>query len=155
MRGVLSFLGLALVLGGCGAAPDDGTGDTTGVVSEELAGGCHMVCPKCPANRICAMIACYEDCNGKPKQCTQTALCIIGYEWDSKACQCVPSAPSASSCTSDADCRTFADYCTGCDCLALSTSDADPTCSGPGVRCLADPCGGKTAVCVGGSCSLQ
>lgn len=139
------------VLVACGSAPDE----STGAVDESLAGGCHAVCPKCPANQICPMIACYEVCNGKPKQCVQTMMCVLGAVWDSKSCQCIPSAPTASSCTTDGDCRTFADYCTGCDCRALSTTDADPTCSGPGVRCLADPCGGKTAVCVSGSCSLQ
>ncbi len=38
---------------------------------------------------------------------------------------------------------------------ALAASDPDPVCSGPGVRCFADPCVGLTAVCLAGSCSLQ
>lgn len=152
MKNIVAFFGLlGAVLVGCGSAAEE----STGVSDESLAGGCHAVCPKCPANKICPMIACYEECNGKPKVCVQTMMCVQGDVWDAKSCRCVPSAPKASSCTTNADCRTFADYCTGCDCRALSTSDADPTCSGPGVRCLADPCGGKTAVCLAGSCSLQ
>jgi len=89
--------------------------------------------------------------------CLQTALCIIGYHWSSSKCACLPDAPAhgPSSCTSDADCRTFSDYCTSCACDALSVNDKDPTCSGPGVRCLVDPCASYTAVCVNGSCSLQ
>lgn len=154
MRHVIALVGLfglGLVAVGCSASSDD----SVATVDEGLAGGCKMVCPKCPPNKICPMIACYQECNGKPKTCVQTALCIQGYTWDSKACQCVPSSPQGSSCTTDSDCRVFSDYCTGCDCRALSTSEADPTCSGPGVRCFADPCMNHTAVCIGGTCSLQ
>lgn len=156
MRKLVALFGvLGAVLAGCGGA-EDGSADPAGVSGDPLVGGCHTVCPKCPANKICPKIACYEECNGKPKSCVQTQMCIQGYEWDSKSCQCVPSVPPApSSCKSNADCRTFADYCTGCNCLALSYSDADPTCDGPGVRCFADPCMGQTAVCINGSCSLQ
>ena len=153
MRQFLVFLGLLggfAVAAGCGSAPDDGSVST----DEALASGCHTVCPKCPANQICPMIACYQECNGKPKTCLQTALCIQGYVWDAKSCQCVSSSPTGSSCTTNADCRTFADYCTGCDCRALSTSDRNPTCSGPGVRCFADPCMNLAAVCRNGSCSF-
>jgi hypothetical protein len=65
---------------------------------------------------------------------------------------CEP-APAAR-CASDADCRAFSDYCTGCDCRALARGEPDPKCSGPGVRCFVDPCRGKTAVCKGGTCAL-
>jgi hypothetical protein len=55
-------------------------------------------------------------------------------------------------CRVDSDCRVFDDYCTGCNCRALAKGDPDPTCSGPGVRCLVQPCLRKTAACVGGHC---
>ncbi|HXI57038.1 MAG TPA: hypothetical protein VNO55_13315 [Polyangia bacterium] len=55
-------------------------------------------------------------------------------------------------CRVDADCRMFDDYCTGCNCRALAKGDPDPTCSGPGVRCLVQPCLRKTVACVGGRC---
>lgn len=58
-------------------------------------------------------------------------------------------------CTTDADCRAEADYCTGCDCLALSTNESVPYCPGPGVKCFADPCTAKAAACVGGQCVLE
>jgi hypothetical protein len=61
-----------------------------------------------------------------------------------------PTEPGA--CVKDTDCRLFSDYCTGCDCRALSRAERDPTCSGPGVRCLVDPCQRKTAACVKGRC---
>jgi hypothetical protein len=55
-------------------------------------------------------------------------------------------------CASDEDCRLFSDYCTGCDCRALAKGEADPTCDGPGVRCIADPCMNKAATCQNGAC---
>lgn len=67
---------------------------------------------------------------------------------------CAPR-PAQGSCSSDADCRTFSDYCTGCDCRALSIKDPDPTCSGPGVRCFADPCMNQAAHCTEGKCVLR
>ena len=60
-----------------------------------------------------------------------------------------------SECTTNADCRLFDDYCSGCDCRALSTSTPNPTCSGPGVRCFAQPCMGKTATCSAGRCVVS
>lgn len=50
------------------------------------------------------------------------------------------------------DCELQADYCTGCDCVALAHGESIPACSGPGVRCLVDPCGTKKADCVSGFC---
>ena len=51
------------------------------------------------------------------------------------------------SCSSDADCRTYSVECAGeCRCLALASTDPDPTCTDP-TECFADPCGGKRAVC--------
>jgi hypothetical protein len=86
-----------------------------------------------------------------PPQCVDTVLCIRGLHWSPTQCMCVPDVPGQ--CATDADCRLFSDYCTGCDCRALSTGDPDPTCSGPGVRCLADPCMNRMAICVNGRCA--
>jgi hypothetical protein len=58
-------------------------------------------------------------------------------------------------CRTNSDCRLFSDYCTGCDCRALPTSAPDPTCPGPGVQCLVDPCDRKSAVCAGGACAVS
>jgi len=57
-------------------------------------------------------------------------------------------------CKSDTDCRTFSDYCTGCDCRALANSEPDPVCPGPGVQCFVDPCFNQSAACVAGQCEL-
>lgn len=58
-------------------------------------------------------------------------------------------------CSADSDCRAVADYCTGCDCRALGPGETLPACTGPGVQCFADPCMGKTAACVNGSCQIS
>ncbi|HET6283515.1 MAG TPA: hypothetical protein VFH73_21340 [Polyangia bacterium] len=59
---------------------------------------------------------------------------------------------SGAVCTVDSDCRLFDDYCTGCNCRALGKSETDPKCSGPGVRCLVQPCANKVAACKNGQC---
>ncbi|HEY5948467.1 MAG TPA: hypothetical protein VIV40_23380 [Kofleriaceae bacterium] len=63
------------------------------------------------------------------------------------------SAPGA--CATDGDCRLVADYCTACDCRVLAKGDPEPTCTGPGVKCMADPCMTKTAVCDAGKCTAK
>jgi hypothetical protein len=104
----------------------------------QTAGDSTAACgPKtCPAGQVC----CNESCG----ICTEPGgLCT------QQMCE-----PAGGGCKQDGDCRAFSDYCTGCDCRALGSSDKDPTCSGPGVRCLADPCRGKKAVCKNGQCTL-
>jgi hypothetical protein len=61
---------------------------------------------------------------------------------------------SPSGCRSDADCRLFDDYCKGCDCRALLTTEADPHCAAPGVRCLRQPCAMARAACELGVCKV-
>ena len=82
----ISLVSVALAAVAC-------TADTTqSSTNEALKGGCRMVCPKCTPNMdVCPMIACELDCNAKkPTTCVETALCPIGYSWDSKKCSCEP-----------------------------------------------------------------
>ena len=136
---------------------------------------CNESCGICtPPDGVCTQQACTP-----PVQCVENALCIRGFHWSPRKCMCIPDAPPPvcvdnvlcirgshwsptqcacvpdvhTQCTTDADCRLFSDYCTGCDCRSLSTNDPDPTCPGPGVRCFADPCMNKTAVCLNGLCA--
>jgi hypothetical protein len=136
---------------------------------------CNASCGICtPPDGVCTQQVCEPT-----RQCVENALCIRGFHWSPRKCRCIPDAPPTpcvdtvlcirglhwsplqcmcvpdvqGQCTTDADCRLFSDYCTGCDCRSLSTRDPDPTCSGPGVRCFADPCMNKTAVCVRGQCA--
>jgi len=115
---------------------------------------CNESCGICAGfAEMCTMQYCEPVAKGHT--CVETALCIVGYHWSSTKCACLPDAGTKKSeCTTDADCRVEADYCTGCDCLALSSRESVPACSGPGVRCFADPCMSFTAVCVSGSCSV-
>jgi hypothetical protein len=61
----------------------------------------------------------------------------------------------SATCSEAADCRLEADYCTGCDCVALAAGQSVKACSGPGVRCFADPCGTKTAACQDHACTVR
>jgi hypothetical protein len=62
--------------------------------------------------------------------------------------------PSSNACTTDADCRLFDNYCDGCSCQALSSSQPAPVCNGTYVACFVQPCSGRTAVCSSGTCQL-
>ena len=80
--------------------------------------------PGCGRGEICPAV-CYGVCRQRPAECRR-----------------------------DRDCRTFSDYCTGCDCRALARGEPDPVCPGPGVQCIVDPCMDQSAVCVRGQCEL-
>ena len=95
--------------------------------------------------------SCTQQACAPATPCVDTVLCIRGTHWSPRLCECVPNG----SCDVDQDCRLFSDYCTGCDCRALSNDDADPVCSGPGAECLADPCMGRSVQCVSGQCVVS
>ena len=67
------------------------SGEATSTDQSDLAGGCRLVCPKCHPGEVCPMIACTEDCSGKPSTCVETMMCPIGYAWSQAACSCLPS----------------------------------------------------------------
>jgi len=127
--------------------------DTVPCGSTVCQGGdvcCNDSCGICtPPGGVCTQ----QFCAPTPV-CVDTVLCIRGFHWSPTQCACVPDLKPGpgDECSSDGDCRLFADYCTGCDCRSLPSAEPDPTCSGPGVRCFADPCLGKAAVCVAGQC---
>jgi len=129
--------------------------------------------PKCPGEWLCESNTCsYSEC-GVPQPANDCEAaggscvglypgnCADGEIGDANdySCGgmlgvmcCLPKTAPAAECTTDADCRVEADYCTGCDCVALSSSESVPACDGPGVKCFADPCMTKTAACVDGQC---
>jgi hypothetical protein len=97
----------------------------------------------CRSNEFCTTET--GDCN-PPPGCRRGEICpAVCYG------VCRPRRPE---CRSNADCRTFSDYCTGCDCRALASTEADPVCPGPGVQCFVDPCFNQRAACVAGQCAL-
>jgi hypothetical protein len=75
--------------------------------------------------------------------------------------ECVPDALSPKTpdagveCRQDSDCRLQADYCGGCNCLALAPGESAPKCSGDEVACFVWPCHDQSAHCVAGSCELS
>jgi hypothetical protein len=67
-----------------------------------------------------------------------------------------PGEAGSSPCTVVSDCRKFSNYCGGCVCDALGTSQPDPICDAGMVTCVLDPCQGRAAVCdQTGHCALQ
>lgn len=107
----------------------------------------------CASTTMCAPgeICTTEDgvCN-RPPGCAPGAICpAVCYG------TCRPGDGQPAACKSDADCRTFSDYCTGCDCRVLSVGQKDPVCPGPGVQCFVDPCFNKQAACENGQCVLR
>lgn len=166
VRGVCVGLGLILAAGCAVESGAPGDAEQTAAQDDSLAGGqacgenhcgkgtycCNASCGTCaPIGSFCTQIAC------EPTQkCDIVAKCAAGYEWSVKACNCIPikGGGKPGSCSVDSDCRLESDYCTGCDCRALSTNEKLPVCSGPGVRCFADPCLAQAATCVDGLCQV-
>jgi hypothetical protein len=100
-------------------------------------------CVDAPKKPSCSTVKCASGthCEIRPVMCLVAPCPEIA--------ECVP---NVAACAKDGDCRLFDDYCTGCDCRALSTTEKDPVCKGPGVRCLREPCGGLAAHCDAGKC---
>jgi hypothetical protein len=63
----------------------------------------------------------------------------------------------ATRCQTRLDCRLYSSYCVTapCQCLALGQRDVDPPCTGGQMACIIDPCNGKSADCVSGSCVVS
>lgn len=139
---------LAAALGGCQTAPE-----ATEPSAEETVGA-ELIWPRpcassnqCPRGNYCTV----DDgvCN-PPPGCGPGQSCpTVCYG------TCQGFRTEAALCRYDSDCRTFSDYCTGCDCRALGATQKDPVCKGPGVQCFVDPCLDKTAVCEAGRCVIS
>lgn len=145
---------LTLVTGmACGGAEQPGAAPI-GTSDEALAGGCHWDCPKCPANRLCALAPCVLICPRRGQKCG-TTFCPSGQVCCNESCGictesggvCTQQVCTATGCASDADCLVYSNYCDGCTCEALLTTDPIPVCTTTIVRCIADPCMGHTAAC--------
>jgi len=78
------------------------------------------------------------------------AVEIANVESDSEALSKLPVAPLE--CTKDSACRLQANYCDGCECVALGPSEKLPPCKGTVVACFVDPCRGQVARCDAGVC---
>jgi hypothetical protein len=155
------------VTGGATSAGGAGTGGLRGIpcgpticTLDLLC--CNASCGLCrPPGVACTQEACEDPPSGVP--CGNT-VCGPGQECCNASCgTCVEKGGGCTqeicgpttACTGAADCRLEADYCTGCNCRALSPGEKLPVCTGPGVRCLIDPCDGKAPTCKGGKCTVQ
>lgn len=153
----------SLVLGACAV----GETDHAAYYEAAIKGGCHWDCPKCkPNDDYCMKMPCLLVCPPKTVSCGPT-VCTGGQVCCNESCG-ICTQPGGfcidlycgfvePGCTSDAQCRTFSNYCDGCSCQALSDGQPDPLCAGTPVECFADPCMGKTAVCdlALGACVLR
>lgn len=83
-----------------------------------------------------------------------TIRCREGYvcEEGRFGARCVPAPTPPGACRADEDCRLEANYCTGCDCVALADGEVLPKCPGTPVQCLVDPCRQSEAQCQDGQC---
>jgi hypothetical protein len=94
--------------------------------------GCGLI--TCKTTEVCCNASC-GICTAPGGVCVQT-VCPTG----------------TGACSADTDCRLVNDYCTGCDCRALTRAQPDPICAGPGVQCIAEACLNKAPACVNGRC---
>jgi hypothetical protein len=116
---------------------------------------CSPSCGICGAHGgLCPAIACVPDpvTPADAGVCVQNVACVRGTSWSPTACKCVP---ESGTCNTAADCHLTADYCDGCNCLALSQGQTAPACSGQTVACLVDPCQLKNVACVNNRCVAQ
>jgi len=119
-----------------GGGGSSGTGGASGGIT------CGTVI--CATGQYCCNASC-SMCAAPGVACIQIACLGTG-----------GSGSGVGSCTNDSDCRTYDDYCRGCNCRAVPANIAvDPAC-GPSdmVSCLVEPCLNKRAVCSNGQCTV-
>jgi hypothetical protein len=94
MKKLFSFVlgvGLCSLVACQSAAPSDpGSREAVDDQAEALPAGCHSVCPVCPPNKMCPMIACYLDCNGQSNVCQSDSDCTMAIDTCGGGCSCEP-----------------------------------------------------------------
>jgi hypothetical protein len=89
MRQVLISVLVAGLMGCAVSAERSDEGSAANNEAAASANSCRWKCNKCPPGRACTQ-TCEQIGNCGLKSCNVIALCIQGYVWDEKACQCVP-----------------------------------------------------------------
>ncbi len=148
MTSFVRFLAAALLasaLVACGGPEELAASEA----SSDLVGAPCASTAQCGAGEVCTT----EDgvCNAPPGCRPGMACPAVCYG----TCRLKIRPPAPNRCRTNADCRTFSDYCVGCNCRALSVCQPDPKCPTPGVQCFVDPCHGKEAYCDAGACALR
>jgi hypothetical protein len=145
---------LAILAVSCGVA-DSSVGSDDLLSSDDAALRKNNPCAtvRCAAGTECKAKGQRAECVPvDPIVTCASVLCITG-----TVCVDGPSGPrciaQTPECTVDSDCRLEDNYCGGCNCLALATTERAPTCSDP-VACFAAPCSvsNTVAACVNGQC---
>src|SRR4051812_38923652 len=87
---VWGFCGL--VATGCGRPEDEGSvGSANQATPIPGHDGCNTFCQPCPPHQFCSHLCELRgNCGLKKNDCVQYQLCIIGYHFDTKSCQCQP-----------------------------------------------------------------
>ncbi|HVU05388.1 MAG TPA: hypothetical protein VHE30_26760 [Polyangiaceae bacterium] len=161
---------LALALPACGVGDDANVGDSNNSQHGQGSGGGSSANPGSggqahgagggsagatgggTAGAHGGGIACGKNTCGAGQYCCNASCGMCAPM--GAACIQIACNPDPGACTTDADCRTQADYCSGCDCRALGPGQTVPACNGAAVQCFADACLDKTAACVNGACVL-
>lgn len=158
-----AWLGLLAAVGfGCGVSNTDGLAEPIVEAPAEervWSVGCYWDCPPCNRTecRICEMV-CPGGVFCGDRRCELDEVCCSeacglckqpGESCGREACLQPPE------CSKDNDCFVEADYCVGCDCVALGRDEDLAACPGPGVECFADPCVGRKAVCKNQRCIME
>ncbi|WP_437510179.1 hypothetical protein [Sorangium sp. So ce1099] len=123
----------AALLPACGAPPAE---DLDEAKEAYLSEGAEAVVGPVKGRDVCAAVRCRdgltcEERDGQP-------VCV--------------EAPPPRACETDADCTPTANYCGGCNCIALAPGESEPVCHGDEVACLVWPCLGLEARCEAGAC---
>lgn len=166
----IAWLGLLAAVGfGCEASNADGLvepvidseakSEAQSGAQSEWSSGCYWDCPDCNGDTcgMCDMVCpggvfCGDGRCEVDEVCCDSACGICaqpGATCDRSACLQPPE------CSKDEHCNVAADYCVGCDCVALGPEEKLPACPGVGVECAKDPCDGKKAVCQNNRCVIE
>lgn len=158
----IAWLGLLAAVGfGCEASSADGLVEPV-VESEatsEWSAGCYWDCPDCDGDNcgMCQMV-CPAGVFCGDRRCESDEVCCDagcgicakpGATCDRSACLQAPE------CSKDEHCSVTADYCVGCDCVAVAAEEEVVACPGPGVECVQNPCNNKKAICQNNRCIVE
>jgi hypothetical protein len=174
---------LALTVAACGGPEAPAGGAVATDESTDVLGAPCMSSASCAKGEVCTTedgvcnpppgcrpgMACPAVCYGTCRSATTgpacgPTTCAPGQVCCNRSCGiCTPPGglctqqvcPPRSPCRTDWDCRTFSDYCEGCNCRALSVCEKDPVCTGGLANCFVDPCFKSEAFCRAGTCALR
>ncbi len=157
MKKVLISLFFLAFAGGCTVATIDSEPEQDpafGSSEDDLRVNCRAAC-KGKKNKLVCLLKCRAGkmpcgdnfCGQSEYCCNDSCGTCVGFDevCTQQICEC----------NSDDDCRTLSNYCGGCSCEGLPDEQANPVCDEPLVTCFVNPCMGKQAACVAGSCVAQ